>query len=235
MTNKLKPNFTQIPNYILDDLWPKISSAKKDILMVICRQTYGWHKEKDKLSVSQLMEKTGLKKTCIIKNTNELAEDGIINKHKKHRTSIPEYSLKIDTSSLNGLASSQNELELVHETDPQKKVFKETITKDPDVLLIIKLWNKTTNQDIKPNKTLCNNIKATINQYTIDRLERSIIALSKDPWTINNNAMSINRLVKSDKRNTNINKFAPKLKVIKTNKQQNDDEKREAELLKNML
>jgi hypothetical protein len=59
MTAKLLPNTTQIPNVLIDELMPTLSGTEFKVLMVIARQTYGWHKDSDAISYSQLVKKSG--------------------------------------------------------------------------------------------------------------------------------------------------------------------------------
>ena len=51
----LIPNSTQIPNVILDLVIPKIPEAEARCLLYICRRTFGFHKESDRISFSQFM------------------------------------------------------------------------------------------------------------------------------------------------------------------------------------
>jgi len=46
--------------------------------MVVADQTYGWHKDTDKISYSQLVERTGRHKEAIAKSTKSLREKGYI-------------------------------------------------------------------------------------------------------------------------------------------------------------
>ena len=55
----LKPNTTQVPNLILDEWMRILTPAEFKVVMTIARQTYGWHKESDRISYSQLVQKTG--------------------------------------------------------------------------------------------------------------------------------------------------------------------------------
>ena len=53
---KLIPNSTQIPNIILDFLAPRLSEAEARCLVYISRRTYGFHKEEDRISLSQFVD-----------------------------------------------------------------------------------------------------------------------------------------------------------------------------------
>ncbi|MEA3430176.1 MAG: replication protein [Nanoarchaeota archaeon] len=56
MSKKLIPNSTQIPNVILDFLIPQLPPAEARCLLYISRRTYGFHKEKDRISFSQFID-----------------------------------------------------------------------------------------------------------------------------------------------------------------------------------
>ena len=51
----LIPNSTQIPNVILDKILPGISEADARCLLYICRRTYGFQKQRDRISLTQFV------------------------------------------------------------------------------------------------------------------------------------------------------------------------------------
>jgi hypothetical protein len=51
----LIPNSTQIPNVLLDFLIPQLPEGEGRCLLYICRRTYGFHKEMDRISFSQFV------------------------------------------------------------------------------------------------------------------------------------------------------------------------------------
>ncbi|XOB41776.1 MAG: replication protein [Candidatus Nealsonbacteria bacterium] len=57
--NKLIPNSTQIPNVISDLIEPRVPEGEVRCLKYICRRTYGFHKERDRISLTQFTD--GLK------------------------------------------------------------------------------------------------------------------------------------------------------------------------------
>jgi phage replication O-like protein O len=63
--DKLKPNFTQFPNVIIDELLPILSNAELKCICYIVRRTYGFQRDTDKISLSQfekgLISHTGLR------------------------------------------------------------------------------------------------------------------------------------------------------------------------------
>lgn len=77
-TAKLQPNTTQIPNIILDEWMSELTPAEFKVIMLIARQTYGWHKESDRISYSQLIEKTGYGADTITVAVKALRKSGRI-------------------------------------------------------------------------------------------------------------------------------------------------------------
>lgn len=76
--NKLQPNTTPIPNFLLDEAMSLISDKALRVLMIIARQTYGWHKDQDWISYALLIQKTGLHKESISLAIKELRDKDLI-------------------------------------------------------------------------------------------------------------------------------------------------------------
>jgi hypothetical protein len=91
----LIPNSFQVPNAFVDELMMNISGNATKCYLLIVRKTVGWGKEKDRISVSQFMEYTGIKKDeTIAKLTKELSDFGLIKIFKK-KGKLNEFSLNI--------------------------------------------------------------------------------------------------------------------------------------------
>jgi phage replication O-like protein O len=71
------PNYTQLPNVLLDAMC-ELSDAELRVALAICRKTFGWHKERDTLSLSQLEQVTGRSRPSTIAGVNGLIERGWI-------------------------------------------------------------------------------------------------------------------------------------------------------------
>ncbi len=39
------PNYTQVPNVVIDEYLPEVTPAEAKVLIVLCRATFGWHRE----------------------------------------------------------------------------------------------------------------------------------------------------------------------------------------------
>jgi len=92
----LMPNSTQIPNVILDKIIPLIPQAEARCLLYICRRTYGFQKEKDRISLTQFVAGirgqkeildygTGLTRASVIKALKNLEKVGLISSFKDQR------------------------------------------------------------------------------------------------------------------------------------------------------
>lgn len=96
--NKIeKPNYTQVPNIILDNMH-ELTGSEFKIIMLICRKTFGWHKEKDKISLSQITKNTGIGKTQAVKALKNLENKGLIST-KKQQGNTTEFELVIESKS----------------------------------------------------------------------------------------------------------------------------------------
>lgn len=112
------PNYTQIPNIILDDLLPKMGEAELRVILAIARQTFGWHKASDRISLSQLQEITGMSRPGVLSGISAGLERGIIvRRQEKHSY---RYSLLVnDVDQQNEPASQRRLLALVNDVDQQ--------------------------------------------------------------------------------------------------------------------
>ncbi|MFQ5685066.1 MAG: replication protein [Candidatus Scalindua sp.] len=76
------PNTTQIPNIIFDYWMEVLTPAQFKVLLCVCRKTFGWHKKRDAISLSQISSLTGLSKEGIRKILKELIKLNLINKYE---------------------------------------------------------------------------------------------------------------------------------------------------------
>jgi phage replication O-like protein O len=100
MSEKLKPNFTPIPNFVLEKLMPRLSKAALKVLLAVARKTYGWGKERDAISFSQLQGLTGLGGAGVVRGINELGSLMKVTKGVGHDGNVYELNLEISTAEL---------------------------------------------------------------------------------------------------------------------------------------
>jgi phage replication O-like protein O len=75
---ELKPNFTQIPNIILDQYITTLDSDTFKVLMIFCRKIYGYHKKDDRIAQSQIVQVSGLTLKMVRKGIRILIERKIL-------------------------------------------------------------------------------------------------------------------------------------------------------------
>lgn len=79
---------TPMPNEFFDVDLADMGLAELKVLLAIFRQTYGWHKITDAISISQLHEKTGLGRRAILRGIQKLDERGIVSVTRTQDTSF---------------------------------------------------------------------------------------------------------------------------------------------------
>lgn len=84
------PNTTPVPDELFDELLADLSGAELKVLMYICRRTFGFKKENDTISISQMTDGiqkkdgekldrgTGLSKDSVARAVKSLEEKGVI-------------------------------------------------------------------------------------------------------------------------------------------------------------
>ena len=91
-----------IANEIADKLCSyRLSGEEWQVLWVILRKTYGWHKKEDWISLSQFVSLTGIKKPDIIKVLKKLLSKNIIFISKKDNAVIQMDNAKINYYAFN--------------------------------------------------------------------------------------------------------------------------------------
>jgi hypothetical protein len=81
-----------VPNMLFDSFLPVVSPAAWKIILFICRKTYGWidkstgqRKEWDVLSVSQIVQGTGLSDTGVSETLTQLVKSGLVRRGESTR------------------------------------------------------------------------------------------------------------------------------------------------------
>ena len=128
------PNHTQTPNSFFDVSLPEIKSlVELKIVLAIIRQTFGWQKMADRISLSQLQRLTGLSRESVSVGVQAALDHGYINRQPSKNSFL--YSLKtVRNSDQSGIPTSQtirpktvrnSDQKVVGISDPQKKGIKE--------------------------------------------------------------------------------------------------------------
>lgn len=112
--------YTAVANEILDVMarTPDLGGAKGQVLFAVLRKTYGWHKKEDSISVSQLVEATGLSRRCVIYTVQELEARRIL--------SVSRCRKEGGKNEVNIIRFNKNYDEwVVHDSSPQLKKKRE--------------------------------------------------------------------------------------------------------------
>ena len=75
------PNYTQVPNAIFELMADKdagLTEKELKVLLAIARKTFGWHKKRDKISLTQLEQLTSLSRPSVVAGLESAIERGII-------------------------------------------------------------------------------------------------------------------------------------------------------------
>lgn len=95
------PNYTQVPNRLLEDELPNIDSlAELKVLLAVARATVGWHVREHTLSISDLEQRTGMSRQSVVDGVKKaLASDRLLRRQDGQRYL---YSLAIQSSPESG-------------------------------------------------------------------------------------------------------------------------------------
>lgn len=122
------PNYTQIPNVFLDEQMPKIHSLSElKVVMAVMRKTFGWQKDEDEISISQLEDLTGLSRPSVNEGVKAALQHKIITRRKVGNGYCYRLNVKADSSkeslpkekSDKNLTSKDSLPEVVKKVNPQ--------------------------------------------------------------------------------------------------------------------
>jgi phage replication O-like protein O len=145
-----KPNYTQIPNVILDKLMLSMSDAELRVVLVIARQTFGYHRQRKKMSISYLMKATGMSKQGVLNGINSAIERGVVKRRKDGQSW--QYELVIDGEPVNEVdrPTSQRSRQVGASTSQRSR---QALVNDVDRLLVNDVdTKKEREKERKPKK-----------------------------------------------------------------------------------
>lgn len=131
---------TDIANEIMEKLaLTHLSGNEWKILFVVLRQTWGWHKKIDKISITQFEKKTGMSRASVVESINRLVGKSILLVGKKGL--VNEYHFNKDYDEWvvgkKGLVGKSVETSREKGTgrwsvkrDTQKKILQKKLTKE---------------------------------------------------------------------------------------------------------
>lgn len=143
MTKLVQPNFTQIPNQLLDNMGD-FSHTELRVLLAAMRQTIGYHRESKAMSIQWFMEQTGLSRQGVL-NGIEAAQkrQWLVESQKRGDRGVKIYTVEIvidpSTESTELTSTSQlSRLDPVNSVDQstqalnkEKEITKEKVPLSP--------------------------------------------------------------------------------------------------------
>lgn len=129
------PNHTQTPNELFDHWLPKLREAELKVILVFIRKTLGWHKKRDRISLSQLEKLTGLKRSNITKAIMSLQAKGLIKKQVTGKNGIQRTFYELILHEIKKINTSPGKRPPpVPEKDPQKKLITKEKEKEKECM-----------------------------------------------------------------------------------------------------
>jgi phage replication O-like protein O len=98
------PNTTQIPNEVFDTLMPQLSGGELKVLLYICRRTFGFRKDTDRISLSQISKGITTKAGRVLDHGTGLCKRHVINAVKAlEKKNIIIITRTVDETGLNAV------------------------------------------------------------------------------------------------------------------------------------
>ena len=185
------PNHTQIPNVIIDEHMSKLSHAQFKVLMAICRKTIGWHKQSDYISISQIVELTGVSNKTVVGAINQLEKKGFIVTKKSNRsttlitinyevTSVVSTPTSVTITPPSVVSTPVTSVVSTH----TKETIKENIYKYNNY---VDLWNECNGTNLRITDTKRKQIRSRLKRFSESEIESAIRARGASDWIKNNN------------------------------------------------
>jgi phage replication O-like protein O len=96
------PNTTQIPNEVFDTLMSHLSGGELKVLLYICRRTFGFRKDRDSISLTQIAQGITTKAGRVLDQGTGLSKRHVINALKAlEKRNIITVTRKVDATGLN--------------------------------------------------------------------------------------------------------------------------------------
>lgn len=134
-----KPNYTQTPNVFFDEIMADLGYAETKCLLYIFRRTFGFHKQSDRISLTQfekgiknLDKGTGLKRPNIVKALKKLTEKGIIKVNKGYTNSYSLLLVDYEVVTEDNQTSNAELPKIVTQDNTQKKEKESKQKKDSE-------------------------------------------------------------------------------------------------------
>lgn len=92
--------FTRVPNLLLDQAMAHMGNAELRVVLAVMRKTIGWNKQRDRISLTQFEEMTGLARQHVIRGIRDAVNNCWVRQWKLGRITSYELSLEAGNEKL---------------------------------------------------------------------------------------------------------------------------------------
>jgi phage replication O-like protein O len=132
VSEKLKPNFTGVPNVFFDEIMRTLPGGSVKVFLSICRYTYGWQKKSDRISAKQLSDMTGMDRSNVRRAIRQLGPLVIRTPGDSSTRTASEYQINIDVSDSDLVSlGHQTLVSLRHQTGVRPSVTSAPFQRNP--------------------------------------------------------------------------------------------------------
>ncbi len=148
-----KPTYTQVPDEVLDVLMPNLSESELKVLLYVVRRTFGFGKDRDAISTTQMIEGittkdgrvldrgTGLSRSSVRRGVQGLLDKGILTISKvvsdegDYETNVYGIRFKSDQGVVPNSNHPRSKFEppVVPNSAPQETVEQQTVPQEKEV------------------------------------------------------------------------------------------------------
>lgn len=150
------PNYTQVPNAIFELMADKdagLTEKELKVLLAIARKTFGWHKKRDKISLTQLEELTSMSRASVVAGIKASIKRGIVRQtpDKNDKRGGVFYELIVEDIDQSIELTSINS-ELVQNLNQSKNYTRTSSNSEPELVQILNTQKKES-KEIKETPT----------------------------------------------------------------------------------
>lgn len=124
------PNYTQSPNVLFDEIFKTLKEGELRIVLVLIRQTFGWHKEWDQISIRMLADKTGMERRSVQRSIKTLIEQGLVEEKRFGKNGIQRVYFRLvmevmETEKIDDDEITEEEMEMLSNNSYGRPKFKD--------------------------------------------------------------------------------------------------------------
>lgn len=109
MTGFDSPTYTQTPNALFDVLMKDMSESELKVVLVAVRQTFGYHKQRDPISLTQFEKKSGLSRQAVANGIEAAIAHGLLRVTGYGKRNVRIFELVVnDDQSTNATSTMQD-------------------------------------------------------------------------------------------------------------------------------